>query len=1259
MSVLAGGAVELPTAHLSARVAWHDTDWTGRVCAAPAGNHSCAVLRRVQEKKNADAEEEDAGRMWGELPPERVPPCIFERAGFMRPKAYSLLREHAYAGDWTQSHAHFAETTHHMPAYSIEATPFRWVMRSEAPQIARTWNIGYDPELEDRADEWIETSKPTDWVQDHRNQLALLDSFFSGVVPGSSLVFLYAKDVPLLEDRDPGARVLLGVGRVREVKPVVEWEYEREGPLRSILWERAVCHSIRPTLEDGFLLPYHQLLADPALQGSDLSPFAAQTPSEHFDDFSYVTERVGEDPAIAALSELARAVDQLNGVVDGPWDSVAGWLGDRLADTWEARGAYPGLGSALAAAGLERGPLIAHRVVGSLPDPSDDPWPALEQAIAEAKDGKGPAANLLGRTGRKCWERLLAKQERYSTLRLLARFSMTSAQARRLFDPDRRGASDSELLENPYLLYELDRIEGDAIGYTTVDRGLFPRSAAARVALKHDPLPEPIDEAADDRRVRGACVEILERAARSGHTVLDEAGMRRRLAGLDVDPICDPTSDQFEIAADSFAPALAEAPLAGAGRAWQLQRLSQASSLIVGTVEERIAAGSLDAELDWREAIDVAVGLPMPAPGEPEHDIEEAARAEKSEALATLARSRIACLVGPAGTGKTTMLEALCASPEIAGNVLLLAPTGKSRVQLADKVGARARTLAQFLREAERWTWERGYYLNPEGMRYGGHQTVIVDEASMLTEEMLAALLESLTGYDRLILCGDHRQLPPIGAGRPFSDLVARLGELDPAEGTGGGLARLEIGRRQRHGSAAPAGDRVRDDVAVAACFSSDKTPAWADQALARVVAGDGDGTLSVVSWTDEDDLHAKLIEFMRNDSDLGLAELDSDSLKRSLGADGEHSGRPSFEFGKGGSGAERWQILSPVRFRPGGVSGLNRLVRRSWRAGDAAIARAKAVFPNPMGADEVLFHDKVMCVENRRHKARRVGSKESEGGEVANGEIGMAVGWPKRNGRGLGLWVEFSTQPGVQFTFWESELNARGENAGEVLEVAYAITVHKAQGSQFETTFVVVPNPCPLLSPELIYTALTRQRARTVLFVQGNPLEMLSFADPARSETARRLTCLFRPPDPFTTAAGTLLDGSHVHRSANGELMRSKSEVIVANTLRSHGVEYTYEELLRMPDGTVRAPDFTIRRAAQAPIYWEHLGMLDLAGYRADWEAKLAWYASHEVLPWTEGGGAGGTLVWSTEGGAGGGIDSTEIEQLAIEVAAGTGELT
>ncbi len=1252
MTSLANGAVELPAAHLSARVAWHDTDWTGRVCAAPGENHSCAVLQRVKKEKNVDAEEEDAGKPWGELSRDRVPPCLFERAGFMRPKSHSIIREHAYAGDWTKSHAHFAETAHHMPAYSVEATPFRWVMRAEAPEIARTWGIGYDPELEARADEFIETSKPTTWMQDHRNQLALLDSFFSGVVPGSSLVFLYAKDVPLLEDREPGARALLGVGRVTEVQPSVEWEYEGSGPVRSILWERGVTHSIRPSFEDGFLLPYHQLLANPALRGEDLSPFVALAPADHFDEFSYVTERVGEDAALAALADLARVVNLLPGVIDGPWDRIATWLADRLADTWEARGAYPGLGSALAGAGLDRGPVIAYRVLESMDDPAGDPWPVLERAITDAAQNNGPAAGLLGRTSRKMWERISQTPSRYATLRLLARFSITSAQARRLFDPEQRGLADEELLANPYLLYELDRDAENAIGFATVDRGLFPQSAAARAALIHDPLPEPVEEVADDRRVRAASVAVLERAAEKGHTVLDEPGLRKRLAAMEFDPRCDPTADQFEVAVEDFAPTLEQTPLAGGtGRGWQLGRLARTTALVTEAVYRRIESGPLAVEAGWRKAIDKAIGQPMPAPETPDHELEEEARNEKADALKTLAQSRIACLVGPAGTGKTTMLKALCSDAELAGNVLLLAPTGKSRVQLADKVGASARTLAQFLREAERWDWERGYRLNPDGMRFGGFRTVIVDESSMLTEEMLAALIEALKDPDRLILCGDHRQLPPIGAGRPFADLVARLGDLDPGEPSGGGLAELAVGRRQHAGSAPQGGAPSRDDLAFATCFSSDRTRAGADQTLARVLAGESDGTLSIISWEDEDDLHRKIVDALGEDSELELSNHDADALKRSLGASVEHDGRPSFEFGSGGSGAERWQILSPVRSRPGGTSGLNRLIRRTWRKGDATLARNTRVFPHPMGADEVLFHDKVMCVENGRRKARNVETASVESGDVANGEIGMAVGWPKKNGRGIGLWIEFSTQPGLQFTFWESELNSGREAARELLEVAYAITVHKAQGSQFELTFVVVPNPCPLLSPELLYTALTRHRGRTALFVQGDPLQIMELADPTRSETARRLTCLFRPPDPFTTADGVLLDGSHVHRSANRELMRSKSEVIVANTLRSLGIEYSYEELLHMPDGSVREPDFTISRPGQPPVYWEHLGMLDLAGYRADWEAKRTWYAEHEILPWNDGGGTAGTLVWSVEGEGGQGIDASEIERLAAKV--------
>jgi hypothetical protein len=1260
---LSSGAIELPLSHLSVRVPWHDTDWTGRVCNAPGANHACTVLKNVKENKDSDLEEEDAGKAWADLPRERVPPCVFERAGFMRPNAYTIEREQSYAS-FSKSHAHFAPTSHRMPAYCLEATPYRWVMRDETAARMKTWGIGYDEALEDEADKHIELAKKSTWVQDHRNQLALLDSFFSAIRPGKSLVFIYLKDLPLLEDRMPGTRVLVGAGTVQEVAAPVEWNYHGTGPLRSILWERAVTHSIRPSFQDGFLLPYQQLLANEALAGEDLAQFVAHAPGEHFDEFSYVSELVSHDAAIAALLELARVVDLLPGVADGPWEAVAGWLGERIADAWTFRGPCPGLGAALTAAGLERGAVVAHRVLEALPDSIVDPWPAIAAAIADAAADKGPVAGLVQRMARKAWERISSDPQRYQLLRLLSRFSLTTEQTRRLLDPELRGesgigASDAELLENPYLLYELDRGRDDSIGFELIDRGLFPRDAAASAALAADPLPDPVQESTDDRRIRAACVELLERAAAEGHSLLDEPGLRKRLAALQLDPACDPPSDVFAIAADGFPPVLVETPLAREGRGWQVARLAQAGDLITTAIDERVGRGPIELEWQWREEIDATIEEPF----KPGDNDEEQARSEKADALKILARSRIAALVGPAGTGKTTMLRALCSHADIAARgVLLLAPTGKARVQLGDKVQAQAFTLAQFLRRSDRWHHEFGYRVNPSGKKEGGFGTVVVDEASMLTEEMLAALLDALVGVERLVLCGDHRQLPPIGAGRPFADLVAHLRDLRDAEAgsaraeqrsvveSGGGLAELTIGRRQRTSSDADAATTAagRDDLALAAWFSVDGGSPAADEVLARVLRGEGDGTLEIVSWEDEDDLHEKLVAFFADDPELLISVGDPDALKRSLGADGTYNGRASFTFGEAGSGAERWQILSPVRSRPGGVSGLNRLVRRTWRAGDATMARKSWKLPAPMGADEILFHDKVMCVTNHQHEAWQVKKGAKQKCDVANGEIGVAVHWMKTKG----LKVEFSTQPGLQFTFWASDLNSEDGRFAEALELAYAVTIHKAQGSQFGITAVVVPNPCPLLSPELLYTALTRQRARTVLFIQGDPNNLRLLASPWNSETARRLTRLFRPPDPFAAPDGKILDGSHVHRTANGEMVISKSEVIVANTLRALGVEYLYEHDLHMPDGTWRRPDFTIYRDSGGTVYWEHLGMLESSGYRADWEAKKEWYAANEILSWTDGGGANGTLVWSTESKRDG-IDSQEIEQLARDVLA------
>jgi hypothetical protein len=80
-------------------------------------------------------------------------------------------------------------------------------------------------------------------------------------------------------------------------------------------------------------------------------------------------------------------------------------------------------------------------------------------------------------------------------------------------------------------------------------------------------------------------------------------------------------------------------------------------------------------------------------------------------------------------------------------------------------------------------------------------------------------------------------------------------------------------------------------------------------------------------------------------------------------------------------------------------------------------------------------------------------------------------------------------------------------------------------------------------------------------------------------SETARRLTNLFSDPKPVEHVRVFLEEGL-IHRTSRGELVRSKSEVIIANLLHTLGITYAYEQSFTGQDGSVRYPDFTIEDA-------------------------------------------------------------------------------
>jgi hypothetical protein len=271
----------------------------------------------------------------------------------------------------------------------------------------------------------------------------------------------------------------------------------------------------------------------------------------------------------------------------------------------------------------------------------------------------------------------------------------------------------------------------------------------------------------------------------------------------------------------------------------------------------------------------------------------------------------------------------------------------------------------------------------------------------------------------------------------------------------------------------------------------------------------------------------------------------------------------------------------------------------------------------------------------------------------VANGEIGIAVGEYKaasstRDGPPWRLQVEFSSQPGYAYSYTSGK--DFGDEGEPPLELAYALTVHKCQGSEFGLTLVVIPDPCRLLSRELLYTALTRQQRRVVIFHQGDRANLLRYAGDYYSESARRLTNLFGAPCPVAVQDRFLEEGL-IHRTRRGDSVRSKSEVIIADLLYSKGIDYSYEQAFHGTDGKTRYPDFTVEDPASGlTVIWEHLGLLSDPGYRARWQRKLEWYRRQGVAPLAEGGGSRGMLV-TTEDNARGGIDSAAIEAIIKDI--------
>ncbi len=1219
--------------HLNVRVAWHDNRWNGNVCLAPSANAFCVDLDRIREERDDTAEDALAGKPFADLTKAQLPPCKAEAGAFMNEREWWRVVDHPYreikAAEKT--HGHLRETGVRVPPYSTFAIPFLWMLRDS----------------QERIDEELPVPLPSDekppfkspWVFGRERQEALSDLFFSRLTPGKSLVFFYTKSGHPLDEWIP--RLVVGVGQISKIFPLQHYESSASKPYP--LWDRLFCHSIRPLGHDGFLIPYHDYLAatgDPdedARRATLLAEIAVVPEPSQMMAFSYAGELSTPDIALSTLVRCLEAVrkTRAHGIAPGPWDRREEWLNTQIADAWQDRGPYPGAGSALEALGMRLGTaLVLELQASGKIAAGDDPWPVLDGVLRGKSKPPQKAYAADVEAVRPMWQKL--GEQRRALVKLLSRFSLSPVQATRWFDPAERqkatrsSVDDQAILANPYRIAETDL--GDAYEHPVpvgvVDRGVLPDS---RVASRH-PVPDPSAVASqlDWRRVRAALVAILRKASEGGDALLSEAEALMQLAHLDLAHPCVIPADWLASNTERLGEEIklitlrtgesGETPVP----CLQLSDLQEREEKLSSILAKRAGKELPSLDEDWQQLLIASIREAGGAV-DLKNDRHRRALEEQARALERVTTRRVSALVGRAGTGKTTVLGALLKSQQLAkGGVLFLAPTGKARVRITQKTNETAMTVAQFLYHLGRYDGARQRPRFTGKEQYRKERTVVIDESSMLTLDDLVAVLLALdlAHVHRVILVGDPNQLPPIGVGRPFADFAAHLDAARAGDPLTGALARLTVELRTAAGDPS-------DALRLASWYTREPQPIDADRVLSDLELGNAFNDLSICFWQTPEELRQRLDEkFCQR---LGLESPgDIKGFNLALGLTPE--GWVPFEDH---DGAERFQILSPVRLHPYGVHDLNRLVQRRFRA--AQLKASRNPWGLSLGDEEIVWGDKVILLRNEKAEGWDGKKRQTVEEYLANGEIGIAT--PAQGAaKGKYLNVAFVGRPDVRFGY--SRRRFSGGNAP--LELAYALTVHKAQGSEFGTVFVVVPRQCRLLTRELLYTALTRARQHLVLLVEGKDVAFLyDLTRPEKSDTARRNSNLFAAGIRHE-ADGVPYAEHLIHRTLRQELVRSKSELVIANHLFRLGLQYHYERPL---DGTKAPgrlrPDFSFVDDAGDVFIWEHLGMLSRADYRKAWDWKKAWYSANGFVE-------GKNLFTSSETE---GLDMTVIDAVARNV--------